>query len=65
MEIENRKKLNDNREELNENNELVNETNKTKNQIDVPYYTGGSSSTTKSNSGMSMFEFNKQRGLPY
>lgn len=65
MEIENRKQTSDNREVLNENTKLENETNKTKNQTGVPYQTRGSSTITKSNSGMSMYEFNKQRGLPY
>ena len=63
MEIENRKQTSDNREVLNENIKLENETNKTKNQTGVSYYAGSSSTISKSNSGMSMYEFSKQRGL--
>jgi len=63
MEIDNRKKLNENREELIDNTKLENGTDKTKIQNGVPYYAGGSSTITKSNSGMSMYEFSKHRGL--
>jgi len=62
METDNRKKINENREEIIDNTKLENETDKIKNQTGVPYHTGGSS-TIKSNSGMSMYEFSKQRGL--
>jgi hypothetical protein len=63
MEIENRKQTSDNREELNENTKLETEANKTKKETGNPYYAGGSSTISKSNSGMSMYEFSKQRGL--
>ena len=63
METDNTKKINENREEIIDNTKLENETDKIKNQTRVPYYTGGSSTVTKSNSGMSMYEFSKQRGL--
>jgi hypothetical protein len=63
IETDNRKNINENREEVIDNTKLENETDKIKNQTRVPYYTGGSSTITKSNSGMSMYEFSKQRGL--
>ncbi len=63
METENRKQTNENREVLNENTKLENETNKTKNETGIPYSAIGSSTISKSNSGMSMYEFSKQRGL--
>ena len=63
MEIDNRKMTSDKGEQKTDNSKMENETNKTKNLNGVPTSAGGSSSITKSNSGISMHEFYKQRGL--
>jgi len=55
----------ENREELIDNTKLENETDKTKNQTGVPYYAGSSSNNSNKDGWISMYEFNKQRGLPY
>ena len=61
MEIENRKEINENREQTNDNNKK--ETGIEKTKVPVPYYSGSSSSISKTNSGMSIYEYKKQRGL--
>lgn len=61
METENRKEVNDNREQTNENNKK--ETGMDKTKVPVPYYSGSSSTISKTNSGISMHEYYKQRGL--
>ena len=63
METENRKEVNENREQTNDNNKKESENGKTKIQVEVPYYSGSSSNTSKTNSGMSIYEYKKQRGL--
>lgn len=63
MEIDNRKEVNENREQINENNKKETGIDKTKVSVEVPYYSGSSSTTSKTNSGISMHEYYKQRGL--
>jgi hypothetical protein len=61
IEIENRKEVNDNREQTNDNNKK--ETGIEKTKAPVPYYSGSSSTISKTSSGISLHEFYKQRGL--
>ncbi len=63
MEIENSKEVNDNREKTNDNNKKETDIDKTKVPAEVPYYSGSSSTISKTNSGISMHEYYKQRGL--
>lgn len=58
----------DNREESKENSEMINGNKNGENKTEIPAngeFPSNNLKNTKYHGGMSMYEFNKQRGLPY
>jgi hypothetical protein len=68
MESDNREKLIEKSKMEMEKGEMENENNEIENKSEIPVNVGFSSinsNNSKYHGGMSMYEFNKQRGLPY